>query len=166
MTMDSADWGQSLAADTLRFERTLPGTPERLWPWLADSEKRARWLAAGVLPDQPGAAFTLTFEYEGTPVQTRHTVRLYEPPSRLCITWDEGEDWHSEVTFELSALTADQVRLCITHRRLRQADRVDVASGWHAHLALLSALLTGTAAPDFMALHRELERAYQQRLEV
>ncbi|CFN67405.1 Uncharacterised protein [Bordetella pertussis] len=39
--------GARLDAQSIRFERLLPGPIERVWAWLADADKRARWLAGG-----------------------------------------------------------------------------------------------------------------------
>src|SRR5690606_16162153 len=55
--------GARLDAQSIRFERLLPGPIERVWAWLADADKRARWLAGGELPRQPGQTFELHFNH-------------------------------------------------------------------------------------------------------
>jgi uncharacterized protein YndB with AHSA1/START domain len=40
-------YGTIIAPNTIRFERLLPGPIERVWAYLTDPEKRAKWLASG-----------------------------------------------------------------------------------------------------------------------
>ena len=39
---------------TLTLERLLPGSIDRVWAYLTDSDKRARWLASGPMELRPG----------------------------------------------------------------------------------------------------------------
>ncbi len=41
------DYATRIAPDAIRLERLLPGPIERVWAFLTESDKRARWLAAG-----------------------------------------------------------------------------------------------------------------------
>ena len=41
------DYGELLDAETVRFERLLPGPIERVWSYLTESDKRAQWLCGG-----------------------------------------------------------------------------------------------------------------------
>lgn len=169
-------FGRRTDAATVCFERLLPGPVERVWAWLADSDKRARWLAAGDLPERPGGRFRLDFHHAGlspetapTPerframddgVSTTHRLLELDPPQRLAMTWDEGEgEAPSEVTFELAA-EGDQVRLTITHRRLPRRLMANVAGGWHAHLAILTDKLAGRPPQPFWPVFEELEAIY------
>ncbi|MCH8544232.1 MAG: SRPBCC family protein [Alcanivorax sp.] len=177
--MSEAGWGELIAPDTVRFERWLPGPQERVWSWLVEADKRALWLAGGDLPALPGEDFTLHFDHQAlSPVQqaapeqyrhyargiqTRHRLLEYDPPHRLCISWDEGEAGYSEVTFALTT-HADQVRLELTHRKLAPGDRVNVAGGWHAHLRILVARLRGEQPPAFWAAFDGIEAAYAERM--
>lgn len=61
---------QSRAADTygvltepttLKIQRLLPGPLERVWSYLTDGELRRKWLAAGQMEQQAGAAFELVW---------------------------------------------------------------------------------------------------------
>ena len=52
----SADFGIVSGAGTVRFERVLPGPVERVWAYLTESDKRAKWLAAGELEEQTAAS--------------------------------------------------------------------------------------------------------------
>ncbi|NMG36212.1 ATPase [Azoarcus sp. TTM-91] len=165
---------------TLHFERLLPGSPEQLWPWLTVSDKRAQWLAAGDMPDATGDAFELHFDntrlsprrtliperfrrYDKV-CTTAHRLTCREPPHRLGFTWGgEGED-ASAVHIELSP-AGDQTRLTLTHSRLvNGAERINVASGWHTHLAILADRLADRTPPPFWLLFEGLETDYAKRL--
>lgn len=165
---------------TLHFERLLPGSLEQLWPWLTVSDKRAQWLAAGDMPGATGDAFELHFDntrlsprrtliperfrrYDKV-CTTAHRLTCREPPHRLGFTWGgEGED-ASAVHIELSP-AGDQTRLTLTHSRLvNGAERINVASGWHTHLAILADRLAGRTPPPFWLLFEGLETDYAKRL--
>jgi uncharacterized protein YndB with AHSA1/START domain len=172
----AARYGERLDANTLRFVRLLPGPIERVWSFLVDGDKRARWLASGPLEPRVGGAVTLRFRNSelspvAEPVPDRYAgdecgagrserVLAFESPTRLVITWQPD----SEVTFELAPV-GDRVRLTLTHRRLvAYATMLSVAGGWHAHLDILDAVLGGRAPAPFWSAHAKLEREYRARL--
>lgn len=107
-------YAQPLNENTVRFERILPGTPERVWEYLVDSDKRAKWLASGVMEQTPNGKVTLVFRNTELPAvkepaPEKHkdkegsgftaTVLECNKPHLLRITWGVA----SEVTFELAA---------------------------------------------------------------
>jgi uncharacterized protein YndB with AHSA1/START domain len=164
----------------IRFQRLLPGSAERLWSYLIDAEKRARWLARG--PLEPRVGGKLRFEFHNTQLSAPGdsipqkyesacrdgvgfggTVTRFEPPRVLGHTWDESDGSASEVTYELTPQGAD-VLLVITHRKLGddRAVLASVGAGWHTHLALLAAELAGTPKPSFWSTHTALEREYEK----
>lgn len=49
----SSDYGVLTEAGTIRFERLLPAPLERVWAYLTDGEKRARWLCGGAFDLRP-----------------------------------------------------------------------------------------------------------------
>ncbi len=82
----------------------------------------------------------------------RFRVRAYDPPHMLEYDWVEvpspsGTITDSTVRFELTPL-GDRVRLTLTHRALPAHAFESVAAGWHAHLDVLRAVLTGVDGPD------------------
>lgn len=178
--MNDTDYGKNIAEDCIRFERLLPGPIERIWDYLADSDKRARWLAPGTLEPRQGATFSLQFhntqltpdrtppsarfrQYDGR-FTTHHEVLRCEPPHVLAWTWGGGNEAPSEVTFELNE-EGSQVRLIVTHRRLTDDDtRVNVASGWHTHLNVLEDVLDGGRPAPFWPTFVCLEEEYRQRI--
>lgn len=169
-------FGVATEAGTVRIERVLPGPAERVWAWLTESDKRARWLAAGETELQVGGRVELVFRHselsrEASPERYRKyeghvshgRVTRCEPPRILSYTWPEKNDQDSEVTFELTPRD-DSVLLVVTHRRLADAAAmVNVASGWHAHLGILIDRLTEHEPRGFWSAHADAEREYKAR---
>ena len=162
--MTKQSHGVAIGADAIRFERLFPGPIERVWAYLAESDKRAQWLAAGDIPPRVGAQAQLHFHHAGlsptrvaTPepfkamengVTSQHRVTRYEPPHALGITWGD-QDAPSQVLFELSA-EGDQVRLTVTHSQLpNRGKMVNASGGWHTHLDILAQRLAGETPPAF-----------------
>lgn len=172
-----SDFGVITEAGTVRFERLLPGPIERVWAFLTESDKRAVWLAAGPMDLRAGGAVELSFRNAElsprpapAPDKYRHienggTVRgrvtRCEPPRLLSFTRDDGGASDSEVTFELQP-QADRVFLVLTHRRL--TDMLEVASGWHKHLAILADGLAGRTPEPFWSEHGRIENEYRRML--
>jgi uncharacterized protein YndB with AHSA1/START domain len=163
----------------LRMERVLPAPIERVWAYLAEPDKRAAWLAGGTMAQAPGGRFELHFDHtrlsdEAAPERfnacneqqtaTSHIVQI-EAPHLLTMTWDEGGPAESEVSFELTPEGAHATRLVLTHRRLPdRKQRLSHASGWHAHLDVLDAVLQGRKPDPFWTNFAALEAGYEKRL--
>src|SRR5262249_24322323 len=111
--MDDHDYGTVPEPRILRIERLLPGPVERVWGYLTDPDKPAKWLAGGAMELRVGDRAELTFRHadlspEKTPpepfrsMEGGHTlncrITACDPPRLIAYTW--GEDW-GEVTFEL-----------------------------------------------------------------
>ena len=163
--------------DEIRLVRTLPGPIERVWDYLTDPEKRARWFAGGTMEPRSGGTLELVFRHkniapdEVPPEEHRQhhdpgetmpgTVLRWEPPRVLSYTFGEASD----VTFELTPQGND-VLLVLTHRS-RDEDlpyTSGFASGWHLHLVHLLALLEGGPRPPFWPLHLKLHAQYEAQL--
>lgn len=167
-------YGSLTEPATLTIRRLLPGPAERIWGYLTDSDLRRTWLAAGAMEMTAGSAFELVWRNselddppgrrpEGFPEEHRMTGRILEcdPPRRLVITW--GTDGGS-VAFDLEPKGSD-VLLTITHHRL--ADRsslLNVSAGWHMHLDVLVARVTGATRGPFWSGWTRLKAEYGQRL--
>ena len=173
------DYGELLDESSVRFERTLPGPIERVWEYLTDGDKRARWLCGGNTEPRVGGNMELKFhnatittaddqppeKYKDMngPVEFSGTVTAWEPPTLLAHTW-KYEGHESEVRYELEAI-GDEVRLTLTHRRMANAEELAGAcGGWHVHLAILAAILGGTEPPRFWATHIEIEERYREQI--
>ncbi len=169
------DYGVVPEKGTVRFQRVLPGTLERVWAYLTEPELRGKWLASGPMELRVGGRVELQFLHaslsphvEPTPARFKHfengctqegRVTRCEPPRVLAYTW--GGD--SEVTFELTP-HQEEVLLVLTHRRLNPGDMVSVASGWHTHLGILVDHARGAVPAGFWSTHARMEAEYQQRL--
>lgn len=174
------EYAEPIATDTVRIERILPGPMERVWAYLTEPDKRRLWLADGDMELFVGGSVELRFRHadlspDDGPVPERYRamherghvnrgrVTACAPPRLLAYTWGDGTGEASEVSFELSPRDRD-VRLVVTHRRLRFKDMPSVATGWHAHLDILRERLRGLAPPQFWTLHTALESQYRERL--
>ncbi len=174
------DYGELLDESTVRFERLLPGPIERVWSYIVESDKRAKWLCAGDIGEGSGAHVDMLFanhtlssaedieipeKYRDMPREPEFTgtVTRWEPPHVVAHTWDFEEE-SSEVCYELAEI-GDKVRLVLTHRRLESADTVlDVSGGWHTHLDILVDVLEGREPKAFWKTHTALEAEYEKRL--
>ena len=168
-------YAQPLNENTVRFERILPATPDRVWEYLVDSDKRAKWLASGVMEQTPNGKVTLVFRNTELPAvkepaPEKHkdkegsgftaTVLECNKPHLLRITWGVA----SEVTFELT-VQGKETRLVLTHRKLPgRNDKINVSGGWHTHLAILQEVLAGEPVGPFWSRFEKLHAEYEKRL--
>lgn len=175
MTPDNEALGAARADGEVRIERWLPGPIERVWAYLTESDKRGRWLAPGIMELRVGGRVEHRFRHadlsdEKTPPppyeayaagHVMHgTVTACEPPHLLGYTWGDGAE-DTEVTFELSSQPDGEVKLVVTHRRLRsRAGMANVAAGWHAHLGILLDVLEGREPRGFWSTHTRMEAEY------
>ncbi len=176
----SPDDNQALASfpapGEVRLVRLLPGPIERVWDFITDPEKRARWFCGGALEQKVGGKFVFAMHHKNlapgeTPppeyakvqdpgVTFEGRVLQCEAPRLLVFTFG-GDD--SVVTFDLKP-EGDRVRLLLTHRASGE-DLKEVgsfASGWHIHFGMLIALLEGAPRPPFWSEHARLKPLYCQ----
>lgn len=167
------------AADTLRFERLLPGPVERVWAYLTEPEKRRLWLADGPMDLKAGGAVDLVFRNgelnagQPTPenfakfageIHNPGTVLACEPNRLLRFTWESDGPNESEVSFELTP-RGKRVLLTVTHTRLAmRSTMLGVAGGWHAHLTLLADLLEERERSALWPLFAQYRAEYEARL--
>lgn len=160
----------------LRIVRLLPGPIERVWAFLTDPEKRARWFAGGVTEPRPGGKVEFAMRHANlSPGETAPPkyakvqdpgvnfdgrVLRYEPPRLLSYTFGDDD---SQVTFELTP-QGGQVLLVLTHRSSGEdiKEQSNYAGGWHTHLTLLLALLEEKPLPPFWATHARLAAFYSK----
>ena len=170
-------YGKVIAPNAIRFERILPGPIERVWSYLTESEKRAKWLASGPMAQHVGGDVELTWLHTNLDTQKpddppekyknghtmKATITRCEPPHVLGYSWGARADALSEVVFELSVRGKD-VLLVLTHHRLPNTnDLLGVSGGWHAHLDTLVEHLNGRTAAPFWSRHAVLNSTYKQR---
>jgi uncharacterized protein YndB with AHSA1/START domain len=84
-----------------------------------------------------------------------------DPPRKLAITWGKS----GGVSFELEA-KGDQVLLTLIHRRLPdRGTMLNVSAGWHMHLDVLVARVSGSPDPaPFWDGWARLKHDYDPRL--
>ena len=83
-----------------------------------------------------------------------------DPPRRLAFAWDGSGD----VSFELEP-KGPEVLLTVIHTRLpSRRMTLGVGAGWHAHLDILSARLTGEDPGPFWDRVSRLRQEYDRRL--
>ena len=180
MTTATTEHGIVTEAGAIRFERLLPGPIERVWAYLTDSDKRARWLASGPMDLRPGGEMELIWrngELAGpdqpppekfAPCAGEHRMKGHvlrvEPPRLLVHSWDEENGSGAEVVYEL-AERGDKVLLTLTNRNLPSRGAiVGVGGGWHTHLEMLAAELEERTPPRFWDLVEQFEPEYERRV--
>ena len=158
---------------TLTLERLLPGSIDRVWAYLTESDLRRQWLAAGTMEMQVGAPVELVWrnnelmENPGQPPEgfggehrMESEITELDPPHRLSISWGST----GGVTFELEPV-GDMVRFTVIHRRIPDRSiMLNVSAGWHAHLDVLAARLTGEQPQPFWNHWASLKAEYDRRL--
>jgi uncharacterized protein YndB with AHSA1/START domain len=158
---------------TLRLERLLPGSIDRVWAYLTESDLRRQWFAAGAMDLRVGASTDLVWRNneltdppgnkpEGFGDEHRMEVEITEldPPNRLAITWGTT----GGVTFELEPV-GDMVRFTVTHHRIPEhAMALNISAGWHAHIDILAARLAGDEPKPFWDNWAALRAEYAERL--
>jgi uncharacterized protein YndB with AHSA1/START domain len=167
------DYGALSEPATLTIHRILPGPIERVWAYLTESDLRRKWLAAGQMEMKVGAPFELVWRNseltdppgkrpEGFGEEHRLESRITEldPPRKLAFTWGKS----GGVTFELEP-RGERVLLIVIHRRLPDRSMMlGVSAGWHAHLDMLVARLTGNEPEPFWEGWSRLKAEYDQRI--
>ena len=167
------DYGTLIEPATVRIQRLLPGPIERVSAYLADSNLRRRWLAAGVMELKAGAPFELVWRNDtltdppgerppgfGEEHRLQSTILEVDPPRKLVFAWHDG----AEVAITLEP-ESDKVLLTVIHSRLpNRPTIVGVSAGWHAHLDLLLDILEGRTPDPFWGDLARLRAEYDRRL--
>ena len=177
------EFGIRVDDTTVRFERLLPGPIERVWAYLADSDKRAEWFTSGALPAKPGESFEMTFHhadysphksppppgYENVdrePQKMTSTLLVLEPPHRLAFTFGKpiADNQYTEVEIRLTPQPDGKIKLTLTHSKL--PDRkyaLNISGGWHSHLAMLQYKAEGKVPPSIWDVWRQVDGVYDKR---
>jgi uncharacterized protein YndB with AHSA1/START domain len=159
----------------VEFKRIFPASPEELWAYFVEDEKRKKWFCGGNLEPHTGGTIVFDFDHrrlsdnpppakyaEQNMVRLVGEIVLWEPPERLAFSWPEADGKTStRVTILLRpANTGTQLHLVHEHLELEE-HRLGAAAGWHTHLDLLDDILAGRPARDFWLRHAEVEAIYQ-----
>ena len=166
------DYAVPTAPDTVRLQRLLPGPAARVWRYLTDGELRRTWLASGDMTPGAGTDFELVWRNDeltdppgnrpegfGEEHRMRSTITAFEPDRLLAFTWGGGE-----VRFELVP-RGDHVLLTVTHARISdRRNMVMIGAGWHMHLDVLVARVSGAKPAPFWDGWQRLHAEYAQRI--
>ncbi|MCX7305902.1 MAG: SRPBCC family protein [Hyphomicrobiales bacterium] len=175
-----SDFGELTARDSVRIERLLPGPIDRVWSYFLDPDKRRLWIGGGILEPFAGGRVDIAVQNarlsdEGDPPPPKYAgnggegriagrVIACEPPHLLAYRWHHSGAEASEVRIEL-AQHGERVRLTLTHERLPSRDGLlSVSAGWHTHLDILDALLSGQVPTSFWRTMTALEADYDRRI--
>ena len=159
---------------TLQIQRLLPGPIERVWEYLVQGELRRKWFAAGDMPMEVGAPLELVWRNDeltdppgqrpdGSSDENRMQSRVLElePLRKVVIAWGTSG---GSVEFGLDP-RGDQVMLTVIHRGVPdRSSALSFGPGWHAHLGMLVALLTGARPEPFWSEIARLKGEYDERL--
>ena len=164
---------QFITGDTVRVERTLNAPIEKVWSYVVESEKRAKWFAGGQWDLRVGGKTELTFAHHrlsdepspegfGKKGPFSGEIIAIEPPH--LIAWrDTGIGrGGSEIRMELTP-EGDRTHLSIIHTRMAYPDRLGACAGWGAHLNILEDTLTGRKPRGFWTTHDRLREFYATR---
>lgn len=166
------DYGVLTEPATLKIQRLLPGPIERIWSYLTESDRRREWLASGEMELKVGAPFELVWHNDeltqppgqrpdgfGTEHRMESRITELDAPRKLVYTWGGGD-----VSFELEP-KGEKVLLTLIHRRLPdRATTLMVGAGWHMHLDILVARVTGRTTEPFWDGWTRLRKEYDQRV--
>lgn len=129
--------------------RSIAAAPQAIWDLLTSADGLSRWLGR-VVEGELAAGGTVRIEHDPGAESTRpesiqtSTVQVWEPPSRLELTWDFPDEPSSYLRIELHPAGA-LTDVVLTHRGAGP----DHLPGWHAHLDLLVAADEGFGMPRF-----------------
>jgi uncharacterized protein YndB with AHSA1/START domain len=167
------DFGSLTGPRTIEIKRLLPGPMERIWDYLTKSELRKQWLASGDMELKVGAEFTLTWRNDELATElgdrpegksSEHTAQMRvtecDPPRKLAYVFGNA----GEVSFTL-APAGDKVLLTLIHSNAPdRGTMLGVSAGWHAHLDVLAAVLSGTKGKPFWETWAALKPIYDKNI--
>ena len=145
----------------LRFRRTLPHPPEKVWRALTEPEHLRAWFPADIEGERAEGA-RLHFVFRNDEEEPGDgEMRVYDPPSVLEFSWDA-----ELIRFELEA-EGDGAGTVLTfvHAFDELGKAARDAAGWHACLDVLGHELAGEEPPG-SAVERweQVHAEYVERL--
>lgn len=139
--------GQMSSVACVTFVRTLPGPIERVWSFIAQTDRLPAWFGSesSIEPRQGGRVSLMGGHIRGV-------VTQWQPPKKLVYTWnvfgpDDPPDAASAYpesypTFALES-RGSEVLLTFTHFPVLERFTAQNAMGWHTMLDILDAALRG-----------------------
>ena len=141
----------------VRMEDLYDTSIEDLWSALTDPQRLARWVAEVNGDLRPGGDFRASFTsgWEGA-----GRLDECEPPRRLLLTLDPGQEDETVIEAELFA-EGDQTRLVVEERGLPLGELAAHGAGWQAHVEDLAAYLEGRERVEWRHRWIEITPSYQ-----
>ena len=143
----------------LRFTRTLPHPPEKVWRALTEPEHLAAWFPTDIEGERAaGAPLRFVFRNGEGPSVDGQMIR-YDPPSVLEFRWGNDETLRFDLRPDGEGTTLTFVN---TFDEVGKAARD--AAGWHSCLDLLGHHLAGQQAPWTPSERwQQVHRSYVER---
>ena len=171
-------YGEILENGDLKFERLLPGPIERVWSWIADGDKRAKWLCGGGDAHSEGS-ISFDFKHQNltphddpfpdkykemeTGISFEIVVTKVDPPHHMVWYWPTDFGANSEIEITLKE-EGDQVRLILIQRGYDTVEDLTGSSGgWHTHLDIMVDKLNRKRPEAFWDKHERLAQEYAIR---
>lgn len=159
-----ADLGAIVDKNTIRLERTLPGSTDAVWKYFSDPQQLSKWLAQASIQPNVGGRVELNFDANQTVdgvARIRGLVSQFHPTDSIAYSWiDSQTALQSHVSFELTKGSNDDTELILTHTGLPEDKLAEFLAVWHARLDLLVARLRNLVPPDFNATVQKLVPIY------
>lgn len=134
----------------LRFVRTLPHPPEKVWRALTEERHLAAWFPTTIEGElRAGAPLVFRFREGEYPAESGEMIEC-DPPRVLEFTWgfsQEPSDRPEQSRFELEP-EGDGCRLTFMTTYDQVGKSARDAAGWHVCFDLLEAHLAGKPAPE------------------
>jgi len=180
-----SDYAEIFNAGDLRYRRHLAARPDQIWPWIAEGNQRALWLADGFIGAAPGEKIEFIFDHKKICLQLNNTppekykdaakgasmsgeILIYDEPSCMKFTWPERSGGVTYVTIKLRDETKNDVistQLELSHEGIiEKSDLIGAAAGWHVHLRILADRIAGRDPAPFWPEHTALEKEYEMRV--
>lgn len=157
------DLGRIVDKNTIRLERTLPGSNDAVWKYFSDPRYLSEWLAQANIQPHVGGRVELNFDANQTidgVARIRGLVSQFHPSDTIAYSWiDTQTALQSHVSFELTEEDSD-TKLVLTHTGLPEDKLAEFLAVWHARLDLLIARLKNLVPPDFGATVQKLLPIY------
>jgi len=124
----------------VRFERTYPHPPERVWAAITEPGELAHWFPSAVSLE-PRVGGTATFTADPNTEDESGSVLAFDPPRRLAYTWG-GDELH----FSLEPTGAGGCTLTLVNVLETRDAAARNAAGWTVCLAELGKHVSGAVA--------------------
>ncbi len=130
-------------AHMVRFERALPGPPDRAWAILTETELLPGWYGEGRIEPRSGGLVELMGGH------IKGVVTQWQPPQRLAYTWNvfnpgDAVSPYPESYLILTLMPAgNDTTLVLEHLPVLERFVKLNAMGWHTYLDMVAAALRG-----------------------